>query len=86
MLVKITMKNGTTEWKTLEVRDADNANSEYTQDLLSYDDCVTIQMDDERGTIALMDEESFEWWDRVLERQEKVEALIEALKEAFGDL
>lgn len=80
MLVKITDTN---EMKTLEAIDA-KANTEYTQDLLSNDACVKITEDETSGeTCAEMDEESYQWWWRVIDDLNRVDQLKVDYAERF---
>jgi hypothetical protein len=74
MLVKITMSSGKEEWGTLKATDA-KSRQEYTQDLLSDDQCVNITEVDGKGTVAVMDKESYEWWEPVIEGLNRVDQL-----------
>ena len=74
MYIKITMDNGEEAWRTLVARDA-KTGQEYTQDLLSDDECVTITEVDGKGVVAVMDAESYDWWEPVIEGLNRVDQL-----------
>lgn len=74
MLVKIT---GTEKMQNLVARDA-KSGQEYTQDLLSNDACVKVTEDETSGeTCAEMDEESYQWWGRVIDEINRVDRLTQ---------
>lgn len=80
MLVKI---KGTKKMHNLVARDA-KSGQEYTQDLLSNDPCVTITEAEPSGeTCAEMDEESYQWWGRVIDEINRVDRLTQEYKGAF---
>ena len=82
MLVKITRNNEKEEWRELVARDA-KSRQEYTQDLLSDDQCVNITEVDGAGAVAVMDQESYDWWEPVIDGLNRVDQLKLDYRERF---
>lgn len=78
--MKIRIKE-TGEIKELEIRDR-REGYEYTHALIEYDDCITYNRALE---VYETDQESYEWWDDMIDKLEHAEDVKQEYIEEYGE-